>query len=69
MGITLIEIPYWWDFEADSLIATIHSYRPDIFPEPGTGTPIPVTCPPNFSRLQNSKYAIRQQLLDNKAKG
>lgn len=30
-GITLIEIPYWWDRERDSLIATIHQFRPDLF--------------------------------------
>lgn len=30
-GITLIEVPYWWDYSADSLRATIHQYRPDIF--------------------------------------
>jgi len=30
-NITLIEIPYWWNGEKDSLIATIHKHRPDIF--------------------------------------
>jgi hypothetical protein len=28
--ITLIEIPYWWDFKKPSLIATIHAYRPEL---------------------------------------
>jgi hypothetical protein len=29
-GITLVEIPYWWDTKIESLAATIHSYRPDL---------------------------------------
>ncbi len=29
-GITLIEIPYWWDHSKQSLLATIHKYRPDL---------------------------------------
>ena len=29
-GITLIEVPYWWDFKKASLMATIHQYRPDL---------------------------------------
>eukprot|EP01114_Cavostelium_apophysatum_P021582 TRINITY_DN7577_c0_g1_i1.p1 TRINITY_DN7577_c0_g1~~TRINITY_DN7577_c0_g1_i1.p1 ORF type:complete len:631 (-),score=127.68 TRINITY_DN7577_c0_g1_i1:279-2171(-) len=30
-GITLIEVPYWWNHLKDSLLATIHKHRPDIF--------------------------------------
>ena len=29
-GITLIEIPYWWDFMKGSLAATIQEHRPDL---------------------------------------
>jgi len=29
-GITLIEIPFWWDGKVDSLLATIAHFRPDI---------------------------------------
>jgi hypothetical protein len=29
IGISLIEIPYWWDGSVDSLLATIHHFRPD----------------------------------------
>eukprot|EP01114_Cavostelium_apophysatum_P006045 TRINITY_DN1724_c0_g1_i1.p1 TRINITY_DN1724_c0_g1~~TRINITY_DN1724_c0_g1_i1.p1 ORF type:complete len:404 (+),score=49.64 TRINITY_DN1724_c0_g1_i1:149-1360(+) len=32
-GITLIEVPYWWDGSSDSLIATIIATRPDIASE------------------------------------
>jgi hypothetical protein len=39
-GIGLIEVPYWWDFKKDSLIATVHKYRPDLVSSPGYGIPI-----------------------------
>jgi hypothetical protein len=45
-GITLIEIPYWWDFKKESLIATIHQVRPDLIPQKGIGKAIPFE-PPN----------------------
>src|SRR5262249_32758999 len=28
--LTLIEIPYWWDNQKASLLATIHKFRPDL---------------------------------------
>ena len=40
-GITLIEIPYWWDFKELSLRATIHMHRPDLIPSRGRGHVIP----------------------------
>ena len=30
LGVTLIEIPYWWDRDWKTLLATIHKYRPDM---------------------------------------
>lgn len=30
LGITLIEIPYWWDMSTNQIIATINRHRPDI---------------------------------------
>src|SRR5688500_2405117 len=32
-NITLLEIPYWWDTTKNSVLATLHRYRPDIVPE------------------------------------
>ncbi len=29
-GITLIEIPYWWDRRRESLLATVYQHRPDL---------------------------------------
>ena len=39
-GITVIEVPYWWDNELESLKAVIHQHRPDLIPI-ATGIPIP----------------------------
>jgi hypothetical protein len=39
-GITLIEIPYWWDYQKSSLITTMYAYRPDLL-LPSSGDPIP----------------------------
>ncbi len=56
--ITLIEIPYWWNKEKGSLLATIHKCRPDLIKQPVTDLPIPdsdpkshLTSPPNFPFL------------------
>lgn len=32
-GITLIEVPYWWDFSVKSLISLIKQHRPELFKE------------------------------------
>jgi len=40
LGITLIKIPYWWDCKKQSLLATIHKYRPEIVDKPGVSLPI-----------------------------
>jgi hypothetical protein len=44
-GITLIEIPYWWDQQLSSLVATIHKRRPDLIPNPGEGIAISERLP------------------------
>ncbi len=44
-GITLIEIPYWWDFQRASIQATIYEFRPDLIKNPGSGKPIPKEPP------------------------
>eukprot|EP01124_Arcella_intermedia_P021968 TRINITY_DN3174_c0_g1_i5.p1 TRINITY_DN3174_c0_g1~~TRINITY_DN3174_c0_g1_i5.p1 ORF type:complete len:431 (+),score=96.59 TRINITY_DN3174_c0_g1_i5:19-1311(+) len=43
-GITLLTIPYWWDRKKESLTATLHLFRPDIFPE-SQHDPIPLSPP------------------------
>jgi hypothetical protein len=37
----LVEVPYWWDKDLESLKATICEYRADMFVEKPTGNPIP----------------------------
>jgi len=31
IGLTLVEVPYWWDMQQDSLLQLIASSRPDLF--------------------------------------
>jgi hypothetical protein len=42
LGITLIEVPFWWDRQKETLAATIHQHRPDLIPDPGPYQPIPL---------------------------
>lgn len=46
-GITLVEVPYWWDLDLQkSLKATIHKVRPDLIStECLVGLPIPMKPP------------------------
>jgi hypothetical protein len=43
LGITLIEVPYWWDRTYESLAATVYNNRPDLLPEKPMGKPIPTS--------------------------
>ncbi len=67
-GITLIEIPFWWDKTESSLLATIHLHRPDLMHEamlsvahavPSDMPPAlkvyPIVCPCCFIRV-NTYY-------------
>jgi hypothetical protein len=47
-NITLIEIPYWWDSKKETLIATIHKHRTDLFIDPGKGKPIEINYKPYY---------------------
>lgn len=47
-GIFLIEVPFWWDNQKESLKATIHSKRPDLI-ESSEGIPISDKMPEKFS--------------------
>lgn len=50
-GITLIEIPYWWDFEKESLMATIYKQRSELFStKPIDKQPIPNQPPNGFPK-------------------
>lgn len=68
-GITLIEIPFRWDLQKDSIRATIHVHRPDIFPgnlpshhfqllmipDPGPGLPIPTERPSQLTTFRKNR--------------
>jgi len=32
LNITYLEVPYWWQYDKDSILAIIHQVRPDIVP-------------------------------------
>jgi hypothetical protein len=49
-GITLIEVPYWWDFEKESLMGTIYKQRPELFLKPVEAQPIPNQPPNGFPK-------------------
>jgi len=53
-GITLLEIPYWWDFTKESLLATIKQKRPDLVKE-CPHEPIPTEEPPK-TKKRNHKF-------------
>lgn len=44
-GITLVEIPYWFDGTVDTLISTIHKQRPDIHMTPLSRSPFAQESP------------------------
>lgn len=44
-GITLIEVPYWWDSSVESLAATIQTQRPELVSNFPIGKPIPQGAP------------------------
>jgi len=67
MGITLIEVPFWWDRSIATVAATIHKYRPDIIPEPPAGSrPVSMDVMPQQAattiELQNKKTIIAESL-------
>ena len=72
-GITLIEIPYWWNEEKESLLTTIHKQRSDIFPDFNPAAPIPEDPPKKsneeaVSLISNSEYVPFWDSLDNQKK-
>jgi hypothetical protein len=62
-GITLIEIPFWWDRTRDSLISTIHFYRPDIQLPPSSAPRIQSEMPSNLA----NKKSLQDQYTPTKA--
>ena len=48
-GVTLVDIPYWWDKEKSSLVATIRQHRPELLQGEREGTPISMDPPTHRS--------------------
>jgi hypothetical protein len=60
-GITLIEIPFWWDEQQPSLLATIKKYRPELVPQTVDALPISEEMPEKF--LKDKSVATGMSLL------
>lgn len=61
-GITLVQIPYWWDRTYESLASTIYSRRPDLFPdEIPQGNPIPAEEPSRAEQKQLTSKRKRRK--------
>jgi hypothetical protein len=56
VGITLIEVPYWWNRKSSSLEATIYTHRPDLFTERPSEAPIALTAPTTQPKSESPKY-------------
>ncbi len=55
MNITLIEVPYWWDYRKETLIASIHQVRPEVVKNfPVTADPIPKEPPATRKRVKGN---------------
>ena len=54
-GITLVEVPYWWDRKFNSLASSVYQQRPDLFKDPPMGSPIPLNPPSDEQRAKTSK--------------
>ena len=57
-GITIIQVPYWWDQQLSSLATTIYNQRPELFNSPPQGTPIPMNPPLANSTTKTSSGGI-----------
>ena len=56
VGITLIEVPYWWDRKISSLAATVYNVRPDLFIVKPEGVPISTTISSDLAERKISSF-------------
>ena len=61
-GITLIDIPYWWDRGVESLAMTIYNARPDLFDQRPIGRPI-MKFPPKEKTTKKTGKKNNNNLL------
>lgn len=62
IGITVIDIPYWWNKEIGSLKATIKKYRPELIQESNYEKPIPETAPIQSTENSQENYLTHIEL-------
>src|SRR5690348_2195925 len=58
-GITLIEIPYWWDRSKSQILAELHKNRPDVVEQAPPGTKSIPTSLPSYRPRKKSNRAGR----------
>jgi hypothetical protein len=62
-GITLINIPFWWNKKDTSLAATIRQHRLDLLSSLETSSPIPVSRTPHLQVFKGS-YCYHEYILE-----
>jgi hypothetical protein len=63
VGITLIEVPFWWQRNEASLIATLRSIRPDIPLPASDAKPIPLNMPSALAHRFPSSILMRKDIV------
>lgn len=61
-GITLVEVPYWWDFSSESLAATINRAKPELIAS--EAEPIPTTPPKEKATEEGSREEEAEVVLE-----
>ena len=51
IGISLVQVPYWWDFSSKSLGSTVHKVRNDLLEDYENFTPIPQELPKSLGSV------------------
>eukprot|EP01114_Cavostelium_apophysatum_P020910 TRINITY_DN7146_c0_g1_i1.p1 TRINITY_DN7146_c0_g1~~TRINITY_DN7146_c0_g1_i1.p1 ORF type:complete len:487 (-),score=70.02 TRINITY_DN7146_c0_g1_i1:20-1480(-) len=58
-GITLVEVPYWWKGDRESLLATIHRERPDVLHHVDTSKFVPISQVPPLVKKRRRSNALK----------
>eukprot|EP01114_Cavostelium_apophysatum_P023178 TRINITY_DN8651_c0_g1_i2.p1 TRINITY_DN8651_c0_g1~~TRINITY_DN8651_c0_g1_i2.p1 ORF type:complete len:204 (+),score=25.24 TRINITY_DN8651_c0_g1_i2:617-1228(+) len=60
-GITLIEVPHWWDLRKEPIIGSIKAVRPDLLTEHPKYHPISKGQPSNYTKFFRTKLDISKR--------
>jgi hypothetical protein len=62
IGITLVQIPFWWNRKLDSLSSTLYSRRPELFTEIPIASPIPLIQPSPLKKPKSQSKFIQRNI-------